>query len=145
MTTMELARPGGLPACRVRLTPGPAAAAEARDQVRAAVRAWDVRADSDVEVLLTSELVTNAIRHTAGAVALGIRSARGQFRVDVHDARLSLPVLAGAPADAEAGRGLLLVASLSSPWGFYRTPAGKAVYFTLAFQPDLTEDGRSPR
>jgi hypothetical protein len=28
----------------------------------------------------------------------------------------------------------VLVASLSSSWGYYRTPTGKAVYFTLAFQ-----------
>jgi hypothetical protein len=36
-------------------------------------------------------------------------------------------------ADAEAGRGLMLVSSLSSRWGFYPTPAGKAVYFTLVY------------
>jgi hypothetical protein len=30
----------------------------------------------------------------------------------------------------------MLVATLSAEWGFYRTPAGKAVYFTLAFEPD---------
>ena len=39
-------------------------------------------------------------------------------------------------ADAESGRGLHLVASLADEWGFYRTPAGKAVYFTLAFGSD---------
>jgi hypothetical protein len=35
MTTMAPTRPAALPACRVRLTPGPAAAAEARTQVQA--------------------------------------------------------------------------------------------------------------
>jgi hypothetical protein len=45
------------------------------------------------------------------------------------------------PADAETGRGLILVATLSTEWGSFRTPAGKAVYFTLAFQPDLPWDG----
>jgi hypothetical protein len=44
-------------------------------------------------------------------------------------------MLEDAPADAETGRGLMLVATLSAEWGYYRTPAGKAVYFTLAFQP----------
>jgi nitrate/nitrite-specific signal transduction histidine kinase len=39
--------------------------------------------------------MTNAIRHAAGeAVTLGIRCARGQFRVDVHDTALTLPVSA---------------------------------------------------
>ena len=45
-----------------------------------------------------------------------------------------------APADAETGRGLILVASLATQWGFYPTPAGKAVYFTLAFQAYLDQD-----
>lgn len=43
--------------------------------------------------------------------------------------------------------GLALVTNLSAEWGFYRTPAGKAVYFTLAFQPDLVAGlvlGRTP-
>jgi hypothetical protein len=42
-------------------------------------------------------------------------------------------VLADVPADAEAGRGLMLVVTLSSDWGICRDPAGKAVYFTLLF------------
>ena len=36
-----------------------------------------------------------------------------------------------------AGPGLALVAALSTAWGCFRTPAGKAVYFTLAFPSDL--------
>ena len=46
-------------------------------------------------------------------------------------------MLAPAPVDAETGRGLMLVDSLSDEWGSFRTPAGKAVYFTLAPQPGL--------
>ena len=132
---------------RVRLTAGPAAAAEARGQVRAAICTWDVPVDADVAVLLTSELVTNAIRHEAGTtIMLTVTCICGQLRVDVHDTACSMPVLMDAPGDAEAGRGLMLVASLSTDWGFYRTPAGKAVYFTLAFQADLDGgDDRSPQ
>jgi hypothetical protein len=52
-----------------------------------------------------------------------------------------MPVPVDAPTDAEAGRGLMLVTSLSNDWGWYRTSAGKAVYFTLEFQADL--DGRA--
>jgi hypothetical protein len=36
---------------------------------------------------------------------------------------------------AETGRGLVLVDALSTGWGCYRTPAGKAVYFILAAIP----------
>jgi anti-sigma regulatory factor (Ser/Thr protein kinase) len=132
---------------RISLTAGPAAAAEARRQVRAAICAWDIPVDPSVAVLLTSELVTNAISHEAGEmVMVVVTCACGQLRVDVHDTSWSLPVPVDVPVDAEAGRGLMLVASLSAEWGFYRTPAGKAGYFTLAFQADLDDgDDRSPR
>jgi hypothetical protein len=65
---------------------------------------------------------------------------RGRLRVDVHDTSRSRPAVAEVPADAETGRGLLLVAALSDEWGFYRTAAGKAVYFTLAFEADFEAD-----
>ena len=147
MNVMAPTRPTELRGRRVRLTAGPAAAGEARRQVRAAISAWEIPVDPDVAVLLTSELVTNAITHeVTGIVMLAITCSRGQLRVDVHDTSRSLPMLVDAAVDAETGRGLMLVTTLSAEWGFYRTPAGKAVYFTLAFQPDVAEgDGRDPQ
>ena len=144
MNVMAPTRPTELRGCRVRLTAGPAAAAEARRQVKAAIRTWDIPVDPDIAILLTSELVTNAIRHeVTGIVVLAITCSCGQLRVDVHDTSRALPMLVDAPVDAETGRGLMLVATLSDEWGFYRTPAGKAVYFTLAFEPGLAGgDGR---
>jgi hypothetical protein len=62
----------------------------------------------------------------------------------VHDTSRSLPAVAEVPADAETGRGLLLVETLSDEWGFYRTPAGKAVYFTLAFETDQADQVDQP-
>ena len=74
-------------------------------------------------VLLTSDLVTNAIRHQpGGTITLGVRCAPGQLRVDVHGSVI--------------GRDLILVQTLSDDWGCYPTPAGQAVYFTLAFSSD---------
>jgi anti-sigma regulatory factor (Ser/Thr protein kinase) len=137
MNTMAPARAAELHAYRVRLATGPAAASEARGQVRATVRAWNVPVDVDAAVLLTSELVANAIKHGAGGpVRLGIQCAGDQLLIEVHDTSPSLPVLMDTAADATDGRGLMLVAALSAKWGSYRTPAGKVVYFTLAFQPD---------
>jgi anti-sigma regulatory factor (Ser/Thr protein kinase) len=147
MNVMAPTRSSELHLCRVRLTAGPAAAAEARDYVRAAICAWHVPVDPDVAVLLTSELVTNAIRHEAGeTITLAVNYSLGQLRVDVHDTSCSLPVVVETPGDAETGRGLMLVATLSAEWGFYRTSAGKAVYFSLASGPDVAGGGgRGPQ
>jgi hypothetical protein len=117
----------------VPLTAGPTAPGIARGQVRATIAAWDIPVDTSVAILLTSELVTNAVMHEAGeAIKLVITCGYGQLGIDVHDTSCDLPVPVDGPPDAETGRGLVLVASLSSSWGYYRTPTGKAVYFTLA-------------
>jgi anti-sigma regulatory factor (Ser/Thr protein kinase) len=144
MNVMAPTIPTELQWFRVPLTTGPAAAAEARRQVRMAISTWDVPVDGSDAALLTSELVTNAIRHdVAGTIMLAITCSRGQLRVEVHDTSRSWPVLVDASAEAETGRGLMLVATLATDWGFYRTPAGKAVYFTLAFPARLADvDGR---
>jgi anti-sigma regulatory factor (Ser/Thr protein kinase) len=136
--------------CRIPLMADLTAASAARSVVEDAIRAWRVPVDPDVAVLLTSELVTNAVTHgtpTAGTfVLLTIACDAACLRVDVHDGSDDLPVLdpgliEEALAEAETGRGLLLVTTLSAEWGFYRTPAGKAVYFTLELPPDVPETG----
>jgi anti-sigma regulatory factor (Ser/Thr protein kinase) len=127
---------------RVFLTPGPAAAADARRHVRATINASGVPIDAYVAVLLTSELVTNAIWHDANAdkrIQLVITWVGDLMRVEVHDTSPYEPVLADTRPDSETGRGLMLVAELSTDWGFYRTDTGKAVYFTLAPQADHDE------
>jgi len=115
----------------------PAAAAEARSQVRAVIRAWKVPVDPDIAVLLTSDMVTDAIMHGDGeTVTLTISCSRGHLRIDVQDTSLSRAMAAeGGPAATETGCGLVLVAALSADWGSFRTRAGKVMYFTLAFQP----------
>jgi len=137
MNTMAPTRLTELQSRRIWLATGAAAVPEARGHVRAAIRSWDVPVDQETAVLRTSELVTNAIRHEPGQeVMLVIACSRGQLRVEVHDTSRSWPAPADVSADAETGRGLLLVATLSAEWGCYRTTAGKAVYFTLACPPE---------
>ena len=135
MNVMALTRPTELYQRRVRLTREPSAAAEARSQVRAAIRDWKIPVDPDIAILLTSDLVTNAITHGDGeTVTLAIRCARGRLRIDVYDRPRYLP--AGADQAVDTHSGLVLVIALSTEWGSFRTPAGKATYFTLAFAPD---------
>src|SRR5437773_3503843 len=77
--------------------------------------------------LLTSELLTNSIRHAGlgplDAVRVLVRAFRGRLRVDVIDRarHLSPRRLAGAirpDPEAESGWGLYLVECLSSRWGW---------------------------
>jgi len=127
---------------RVRLPASTLAAALARSEVRIAVRSWDIPVDEDTAVLLTSELVTNAVQYAGGrSVMLVITCSGESLRVDIHDTSRISPVVVEASPDTETGRGLLLVSTLSADWGSYHTPAGKAVFFTLALQPDLSPAG----
>ena len=87
MNATAPARPAEPQPCRVRPTAGPAAAAEARSHVRAATCACDVLAGPEVAVLLTSELVSNAIRHQArGTATVAVTCSCDQMRADVRDA-----------------------------------------------------------
>jgi hypothetical protein len=119
----------------VPLTVGPPAAGEARRHVGTVIETWQVPVDADVAILLASELVTNAIRHDTAcqeAPQLVVSWAGDELLVEVHDRSRSAPVPVEAPPDAEAGRGLMLLSSLSTEWGYRETVSGKAVYFTLA-------------
>jgi signal transduction histidine kinase len=133
MSTRARTRPTTPRKLRITLTAGQAAAA-ARNEVRAAIRAWDVPVDPSVAVLLTGELVANALRHGAGrAIELVVSCALGQLQVDVYDTAPAAELQMGASAATETGTGLMLLSSLSSSWGYCRTPTGKAGYFTLMF------------
>src|SRR5260370_42673607 len=107
---MTPTRPTELYQRRVRLARQPSAAAEARSQIRAALRAWKVPVDHDIAILLASDLVTSAIVHGYGeTVTLAIRCSRGQLRIDVYDKSCYLPPGPEQPAGARTGPGLVLV------------------------------------
>ena len=128
---------------RVRLELGSAAAAYACGHVRAAIAAWSVPVNPAVAILLTSDLVINAVTNGAGeTITLAIRWSSDQFRVEVHDASVSGDSWETAEASADAERGLLLAAAMAVDWGHYRTPAGRAVYYVLAPDPQATTNSQ---
>jgi hypothetical protein len=68
------------------MTPTHPAAPEARGPVRTASRSRDNPAGPENAVLLTSELVSNALAPAAGcALTCVITWPRGQLRADAHD------------------------------------------------------------
>jgi len=138
------AEPAELRHRRVRLATGSAAAAHASGYVRAAIAEWRVPVDCAVAAILVSDLIINAVLNGGGAaVMLSIRCAATQFRVEVHDPSVTGDSWETAESDADADRGLLLAAALAAECGHYRTPAGRAVFYTLAFAP--VRPGGEPR
>ena len=134
--------------CRVRLAAGLTAPGQARERVLEAIIGWGVPVDMDIAVLLASDLVTHVISQEAGeSVTVAIRCSESRLRIEVHDSSRARLGSADAPAaGATAGGILTLVGTLSTEWGSYRTPAGMAWFFTLAFRPHLAEGtGREPQ
>ena len=132
---MTQTRPTELHQRRILMPRRPAAAAEARRQVRAIICAWEIPVDPDIAVLLASDLVTHAIvRWDSETITLAVRCSRDQLRVDVYDMSLPLPMAVDEQAARQAPAGLALVASRSTEWGSFLTFTGQAMYFALAFQ-----------
>jgi hypothetical protein len=144
MHTMAPTRAAELHACPVRLTTGPAAAAEAYGPGRRAICARNAPAAKDAAVLLTSELATNAIRHTAGeTVTPGIPCACVQLRADVHNmpACLSVLVDAGEPGPRDRGRAFRGTAareypSMAGPGGEFGEVLGNPIKLGSAGEPE---------
>lgn len=86
-----------------------------------------------VAALLTSELVTNAVRYGGSRASLEAHLPEGSLRVTVVDDDPALPEVGDAPdLTGESGRGILLVSTLAARWGVERLPTGgKAVWFEL--------------
>ena len=101
------------------------------DELRAAGCAGDAIDDAR---LLTSELVTNAVRHAGSATyGLTVRVGGGILRVGVTDGDTALPADPERPADgAESGRGMWLLDLIARKWGVDASPIGKCVWFELA-------------
>ncbi|KNB51391.1 ATP-binding protein [Streptomyces caatingaensis] len=127
--------------------PEPGWVRAARDAVRTALA--PAHADckpelADTAVLLTSEVVTNAVnacRHTgcSSPIALHAEWATGGVRVHVHDhapgaPRLDPPRRRAPDEQPENGNGMLLVSAFATDWGICRhgPGTGKTVWFTLA-------------
>jgi anti-sigma regulatory factor (Ser/Thr protein kinase) len=85
--------------------------------------------------LLTSELVTNAVVHTASALDVTVSTTPGGVTVRVEDADTGPMAASQAQSDEaliEGGRGLVLVHELAAAWGTEHHAGRKAVWFSLS-------------
>jgi anti-sigma regulatory factor (Ser/Thr protein kinase) len=131
--------PGGFPrwsAWLVRPGGGQGSVAAARTRARADLSAWGAEDRREDVVLVLSEIVANALRHTrprAGRwpVAAGlVQPASGAgILCAASDPGPGCPRPAEAGDLGESGRGLQIIAALSKLWGFaWQHPYGKVVW-----------------
>ncbi|WP_327431079.1 ATP-binding protein [Streptomyces sp. NBC_01236] len=100
----------------------------ARATLRAVLAGHGMTQLADTAELLTSELVTNAYRHSTGNATLRLRALGGaRLRLSVWDANPHIPPpfdkrpgpLHSVPVEADGGRGLFLVCHYADAWGGY--------------------------
>ena len=114
------------------LPPEARSSSMSRRFVEHALTRWQLGALSDVAVLLTSELVTNAIVHAQTEVVVTItRDDARTITVAVSDSSCSAPRLQRHSDDAATGRGLGILDALASSWDVVSGTHGKTVTFTL--------------
>jgi anti-sigma regulatory factor (Ser/Thr protein kinase) len=86
---------------------------------------------TELAQLLVSELVTNAVLHAESGVVLRVRIAGKRIEIAVEDSSHSHPNPKTPSGDMPGGRGLQLIDSLATSWGWDPLSGGKRVWFEL--------------
>jgi anti-sigma regulatory factor (Ser/Thr protein kinase) len=121
------------------LPPEARSSSASRRFVERALARWQLDALTDTAVLLTSELVTNAIVHAQTEVAITItRDDHRTVTVSVTDGSRRAPRMQRHADDSATGRGLGILDTLASSWTVITKADGKTVKFTLQ-QPVVPE------
>ena len=105
---------------------------EARQAVARFLARSEVPQLIDDAQLLVSELVTNAVRHARGPIAVRASFRDGFLHLEVCDNAADCPPLrrAAGPDDV-GGRGMELVEKLATRWGWSATEHSKVVWLDL--------------
>ncbi|MDT0320629.1 SpoIIE family protein phosphatase [Streptomyces millisiae] len=111
--------------------------ATARGFVRDTLQGWGLADLIEDAVVLTSELVTNAVVHAGTTAEVRCLRDKEGVRIEVVDRHpereLPMAEVSRGQLDlnSEGGRGLLLCAALAARWGVDYTPSEKCVWFRL--------------
>ena len=99
--------------------------------MRQSLRDADATEACDDAEMLVSELATNALLHANTQFEVMVLRTGDTVRVTVTDGSTALPRRRSFGSESTTGRGLRLVASMSSAWGVEEQAGGKAVWFEL--------------
>ncbi|WP_369187239.1 ATP-binding protein [Streptomyces sp. R08] len=131
-------RPIGHPGYSETFPASEESAEAARKFVKTALAAWHLEELTDSGVLLVTELVANAIKHTntRNIRVVVSRPSERFVRIGVVDKARALPQMV-KPGDnlLTSGRGLLLIDALAERWGTDVYRWGKQVWAELHCEP----------
>jgi anti-sigma regulatory factor (Ser/Thr protein kinase) len=99
-----------------------------RDFVSDALTDWGVRDEFPNVALVTSELVTNAVRHAGGPCTLAVALVPDRVRVEVFDGSTRRPVPEPRDSHRIGGWGLQIIDELATQWGSEPRADGKVVW-----------------
>ena len=105
--------------------------AVARRHVLSRLLAWGLDDLVDPVLLLTSELVTNALLHSGTTLGLSVQRDGVGVLVEVTDGSSVPPAKRRLSATAVTGRGVRLLDLVSDSWGWTPTDTGKRVWFRV--------------
>jgi hypothetical protein len=113
---------------------GALAPSVARAWVSERLRKWEASGLSDTAALLTSEVVSNAVRHAQTDLAITAAMAGGFLEIGVVDGSTEGVPRVKSIDDPTAlgGRGMAIVDALAAGWGTSVNPENKYVWFRLA-------------
>ncbi|RYJ23413.1 putative regulatory protein [Streptomyces sp. L-9-10] len=123
---------------RLTLVALPTAVGCARAFTKVMLGWWRAPHILDEALLVTSELVTNAVQATEAKHIIGVQLQiiDDSVLVEVWDDSPALPMLKEPSTNAEIGRGLCLVEGFAKRWGTCGAPAGgKIVWAELTLSP----------
>ena len=114
--------------------PAPATVPTARRFVTSTLDRWGAT-DIDDAALLTSELVTNAVLHAKSTYTVTVDLFDDRVRISVLDSSTDAARPRHHDPTSATGRGLGMVATLSTTWGVEARAQGKCVWFELPRRP----------
>ncbi|GAA3387418.1 SpoIIE family protein phosphatase [Streptomyces roseoviridis] len=110
----------------------PAAVGTVREAATARLHAWGLDDLVFTTELVLSELVTNAVRYAGGPIEVRLIRA-GRLICEVSDPSATHPRMRRARLTDEGGRGLYLVAQLTTRWGSRYSRSGKTIWAEQEF------------